>query len=120
MTEQYVDGFLLAIPSAKLDAYRAMASRAGDIWKEYGALDYRECVADDLNADPQFASFTQAARAGENDVVIFAWIVYPSKAERDRINAAVMADPRLNPEECKDVVDMARMAWGGFRTLVQA
>jgi uncharacterized protein YbaA (DUF1428 family) len=119
MDAPYVDGFLLAVPKEKLDAYRDMATRAGAIWKEYGAMDYRECVADDLNTDPQFASFTEAARAGENDVVIFAWIMYASKAERDRINAAVMADPRLKPEDCAGVIDMKRMAWGGFRTLVQ-
>lgn len=118
MSEQYVDGFLLAVPQDKLDAYRAMATTAGAVWKEHGALDYRECVADDLNTDPQFASFTQAARANDDDVVIFAWILYPSRADRDRINAAVMADPRLQCGE--GVFDTQRMAWGGFRTLVHA
>lgn len=118
MSEQYVDGFLLAVPQDKLDAYRAMATTAGAVWKEHGALDYRECVADDLNTDPQFASFTQAARANDDEVVIFAWILYPSRADRDRINAAVMADPRL--QCCDGVFDTQRMAWGGFRTLVHA
>src|SRR3546814_2570182 len=117
MQEQYVDGFLLAIPKDKLDTYRAMAATAGAGWKEHGALDYRECVGDELNMDPNGASFTQAAGAGDNEVVVFAWILYPSKADRDRINAAVMADPRLG--QCPEgVFDMKRMAWGGFRTLV--
>jgi len=117
MQDQYVDGFLLAVPKDKLETYRAMASMAGAIWKEHGALDYRECVGDELNMDPKCASFTQVAGAGENEVVVFAWILYPSKADRDRINAAVMADPRLS--QCPEgVFDMTRMAWGGFRTLV--
>lgn len=117
MQEQYVDGFLLAIPKDKLDTYRAMASTAGAVWKEHGALDYRECVGDELHADPNCASFAQAAGASEDEVVVFAWILYPSKADRDRINAAVMADPRL--AHCEEgVFDMKRMAWGGFRTLV--
>jgi len=116
--EQYVDGFLLAVPKDKLDAYRAMASTAGAVWKDHGALDYRECVGDELNMDPNCATFAQAAGAREGEVVIFAWILYPSKADRDRINAAVMADPRLKMEDAESVFDMRRMAWGGFRTLV--
>jgi len=115
--EQYVDGFLLAVRKDQLDTYRAMASTAGAVWKEHGALDYRECVGDDLNMDPNCTTFTQAAGAGEDEVVVFAWILYPSKADRDRINAAVMADPRLQAN-CEGVFDMKRMAWGGFRTLV--
>ena len=118
--EQYVDGFLLAVPKDKLDTYRGLASKAGAIWKEHGALDYRECVGDDLNVDPSCATFTSAAGARDGEVVIFAWIVYPSKADRDRINAAVMADPRLHDACPEGVFDMKRMAWGGFRTLVLA
>ncbi|MCD0503592.1 DUF1428 domain-containing protein [Bordetella petrii] len=118
--EQYVDGFLLAVPKDKLDAYQAIATKAGTIWKEHGALDYRECVGDELDMDPNFAKFTAAAQARENEVVIFAWITYASKAERDRVNAAVMADDRMQCPEAEGVFDMKRMAWGGFRTLVGA
>ena len=116
-TQQYVDGFLVSVPADKIEAYRAMSTRAGAIWKEYGALDYRECVGDDLEV-PGLASFRTASGAREGELVVFAWIVYESKAERDRINAAVMADPRLNCEEAKDIFDCARMACGGFNTLV--
>ena len=113
----YVDGFVVPVPTKNLKAYRSMARKAGKVWKEHGALDYRECVGDELHADPNCASFAQAAGAGEDEVVVFAWILYPSKADRDRINAAVMADPRL--AHCEEgVFDMKRMAWGGFRTLV--
>lgn len=118
--EQYVDGFLLAVPKDKLDAYKAMATLAGQVWKEHGALDYRECVGDDLNMDAGCASFTAAAGARDDEVVIFAWILYPSEADRDRINAAVMADQRLHEGAVEGVFEMRRMAWGGFRTLVAA
>ncbi|MBV7486877.1 DUF1428 domain-containing protein [Bordetella sp. BOR01] len=116
--EQYVDGFLLAVPKDKLGTYQGMATTACMVWKDHGALDYRECVGDDLNMDPNCARFTDAAHAGDDEVVVFAWILYPSKADRDRINAAVMADPRLHCEEAEGVFDMKRMAWSGFRTLV--
>lgn len=115
--QQYVDGFLLSVPADKVEAYRAIASKAGEIWKEHGALDYRECVGDDLEI-PGLASFRTASNAREGEVVVFAWIVYESKAERDRINAAVMADPRLDCDAAKDIFDCARMACGGFNTLV--
>ncbi len=115
----YVDGFVLPVPRAKLDAYRALAQKAGEVWTEYGALQYFECVADDVQPGKQ-TSFPQAVQLREDEVVVFAWIVYPSRAERDRINAQVMADPRLGgmgPEAMP--FDCRRMVYGGFDTLVQ-
>lgn len=115
--DQYVDGFLLSVPNDKLDTYRQMATKAGAIWKKHGALAYCECTGDDLDIEGM-VSFKTSAAAREGETVVFAWIVYPSRAERDRINAAVMADPRLK-EQCVDgVFDCKRMAYGGFKTLV--
>jgi len=116
--EQYVDGFLLVVPSDKIEAYRAMATRAAEVWKEHGALDYRECVGDQLDNEGH-VNFRGLSGAGEGETVVFAWIVYANRAERDRVNTAVMADPRLNCEGYENVFDLKRMAWGGFRTLVQ-
>ncbi|AKQ55394.1 DUF1428 domain-containing protein [Bordetella hinzii] len=118
--KEYVDGYLLAVPSDQLETYRALASRAGEIWKEHGALDYRECVGESLDHDHGMRSFRHAADAGENETVVFSWIVFRDKGERDRINAAVMADPRLQDVCIEGVFDPKRMAWGGFDTLVQA
>ncbi|WP_459614728.1 DUF1428 domain-containing protein [Bordetella sp. 2513F-2] len=116
--EQYIDGFLLAVPKAKMDQYRAMAQTAGQVWKELGALDYRECVEDDIDS-PNFSSFRAAAGAQEGEVVVFSWILYASKADRDHINAAIMEDPRLK-DMPQDVFDCKRMTYGGFTTLVLA
>lgn len=115
--EQYIDGYLLSVPKANLEAYRKMADLAGSIWLENGALEYRECVADDIDGEG-FGSFSAAASAREDETVVFSWIVFTSKAERDRINAKVMADPRLNSVSCEGVFDFKRMCWGGFTTLV--
>jgi uncharacterized protein YbaA (DUF1428 family) len=117
--EKYVDGFLLPLPKGKIEAYRATAELAGRVWKEHGALDYWECLGDDLDIK-DMVSFRQAAGAGPDDTVVFSWIVYPSRAERDRINAAVMADPRMQPLMNTDnpPFDCKRMAYGGFTPLV--
>jgi len=112
----YVDGFLLAIPAARLNDYIRVANKAGSIWKEYGALDYRECVGDALDA-PDMVSFRQAAGAKEDELVIFAWITYPDKASRDDINTKVMNDPRMK-NACEGIFDYTRMSWGGFKTIV--
>lgn len=117
--EKYVDGFLLAVPRDKLQTYQQLAQKAGAIWKEHGALDYRECVDDDLDHEGM-VSFKTAAGARENEVVVFAWILYASKADRDRVNAAVMSDPRLKDACPEGVFDLKRMAYGGFSTLVAA
>lgn len=115
--EKYIDGYLLAVPKANLSTYVDMANKAKVVWLEHGALDYRECVADDIDKEG-FASFSKAAGAQDGETVVFAWILYENKAERDRINEKVMADPRLNDMACEGVFDFKRMHWGGFSTLV--
>lgn len=114
----YVDGFLLAVPKRKLDSYRRIAQRAGRVWREHGALEYRECAGDDLKV--KFGlSFTKVARLKPGEAAVFSWIVYKSRAHRDRVNAKVMKDPRLQ-KMMNDPMpfDMKRMAYGGFRVLV--
>ncbi len=114
----YVDGFLIAVPKRNLTRYRAMSRKAGKVWKEYGALEYRECVGEDLKVK-HVVSFIRSARARKGEVVIFSWIVYRSKAARDRINKKVMADPRLfSMMETASVFDPKRMAYGGFKVIV--
>jgi len=113
---QYVDGFLLPIAADKLDDYKKLASKAGEVWIEHGALAYWETVGDDLGGEDA-RSFKVCADAKENEVVIFAWVVYPSREVRDRVMAAVMEDPRLC-ENTEMLFDMKRMAHGGFKPLV--
>lgn len=117
--DKYVDGFLIPLPADKLEQYREMATLAGTVWKEHGALEYYECIGDALEVEGT-VSFEQAAAAAPGETVIFAWIVYASREERDRINAAVMADPRMQPMMSAEAppFDCKRMAYGGFRTLV--
>ncbi|HEY8607760.1 MAG TPA: DUF1428 domain-containing protein [Noviherbaspirillum sp.] len=116
--ERYVDGFLIPIALDKVDRYREIAGQAGAVWKEHGALDYYECIGDDLEVK-DMVSFRKAAGAAENETVVFSWIVYPSREDRDRINAAVMNDPRIKQMAPQDhPFDYRRMAYGGFRTLV--
>ena len=118
---RYVDGFLLPVPKKKLDAYRRMSAKAGKVWRELGALEYKECVGDDL--DVKFgAPFTRAARTKPGETVVFSWIVYKSKAHRNRVNAKVMKDPRIaKMMDPKDMpFDVKRMAMGGFKTIVDA
>ncbi len=116
----YVDGFVVPVPRASLDAYRALAETAGKIWKEHGALEYWECVADDVKPG-KVTSFPQAVQAKDDEVVVFSWILYPSREVRDRVNAAVMADPRLKDQmdPKKLPFDGMRMFWGGFKTIVE-
>ncbi|MDH2054234.1 DUF1428 domain-containing protein [Achromobacter marplatensis] len=115
--DKYIDGYLLAVPRAKLPTYKNMAEQAMAVWMEHGALDYRECVAEDIDREG-FGSFTAAAGAKEDETVVFAWVVFENKAERDRINALVMADPRLSGMSCEGIFDFKRMCLGGFHTLV--
>ena len=115
----YVDGFVLPVPRAKLEAYRKMAEEAGKVWIEHGALEFRECVADDVKAG-QVTSFPQSVKLEDDEVVVFSWIVFRSREERDRVNEKVMADPRIR-EGMKDIpppFDAQRMIYGGFTTLV--
>lgn len=116
----YVDGFVVPVPRAKVDAYRAMAQKAGEVWKEHGALQFWECIADDVKPG-EVTSFPQAVQLKEDELVVFSFIVYESRAERDRINALVMQDPRLQDMMDPHSVpfDGKRMFWGGFTTLVE-
>lgn len=115
----YVDGFVLVVPKKKLAAYTKLARMAGKVWREHGALDYRECVADDLKV--KFGlSFTKLVKTKPSETIMFSYIVYKSRAHRDKVNARVMADPRMQ-EPLKDIpFDPKRMAHGGFKTIVAA
>lgn len=114
----YVDGFVVVVPKNKLQAYRRLAQKAGKIWREHGALEFRECVGDDLKVKGM-VPFPRMAKAKSNELVMFSWIVYRSKAHRDRVNAKVMKDPRLADMGPNDVpFDCKRMAYGGFKVLV--
>ena len=115
----YVDGFVLPVPEKNLAAYRRLARKAGAIWKEHGALEYVECVADDVKAG-KHTSFPQSVKLKPGEVVVFSWIVYKSRAQRDRINKKVMADPRLMDMKPGDMpFDGKRMFWGGFKPIVE-
>jgi uncharacterized protein YbaA (DUF1428 family) len=115
----YVDGFVLPVPKRKLAAYRRMARTAGRVWREHGALEYRECVADDVKPG-KWTSFPQSVKLKPNEVVWFSWIVYKSRRDRDRVNAKVMKDKRLaNMMSPKDMpFDAKRMIYGGFKVAV--
>jgi uncharacterized protein YbaA (DUF1428 family) len=114
----YVDGFVLAVPRDNLDAYKALALRAGAVWKEHGALSVVECVGDDVPAGT-VTSFPLAVQAKDSEVVVFSWIAFASRADRDRINALVMSDPRLQHDLAHMPFDGRRMIFGGFTTLIQ-
>src|SRR5690606_10206656 len=115
----YVDGFVLPVPKQGLAAYRRLARKAGAIWKEHGALAYVECVADDVQPG-KHTSFPQSVKLKPGEVVVFSWIVYRSRAQRDRINKKVMADPRLADMDPKSLpFDGKRMFWGGFKPIVE-
>ena len=117
---KYVDGFVLPLPKANVEQYRQMAEQMGRVWKEYGALEYVECVADDVQPG-KLTSFPQAVKLKAGELVVFSWIVYQSRAARDRINAKVMKDPRLADmmDPKKLPFDGKRMFWGGFKPFVQ-
>ena len=115
----YVDGFVLPVPKKNLEAYRRMARKAGKIWREHGAIDFQECVADDVKVG-KLTSFPRSVKLKRGETVVFSWIVYKSRADRDRINAKVMKDPRLadmmDPKNMP--FDGKRMIYGGFKVLV--
>ncbi|REJ79589.1 MAG: DUF1428 domain-containing protein [Acidobacteria bacterium] len=118
---KYVDGFVLPLKKGNVDSYQKMSEKASTVWMEHGALEYVECAGDDLNSE-HTTSFPEMAGAGEEETVIFAYIVYASKEDRDRANAAIMEDERIK-EMMKDEdhpFDPSRMAYGGFRTIVEA
>jgi alkaline phosphatase len=116
----YVDGFLLPLPKAKIVEYKKMSKKASKIWMKHGALEYRECVGDDLTP-PWALAFPKLMKLKDDEAVIFAWIVYKSKAHRDRVNKKVMSDPQMNADmEGKQMpFDVKKMAYGGFKTIVE-
>ena len=116
----YVDGFVIPVPRRSMNAYRAMARKAGKVWREHGALDYHECIADDVTVGKR-TSFPRSVKLKPDEVVVFSYIVYESRRERDRVNKAVMADPRLKSmmDPKKMPFDGKRMFWGGFKSLVR-
>ena len=113
---RYVDGFLLAIPKKKMAAYKTISSQAGKVWKKYGALEYVECVIDDVI--PGFAAFGKAAKARPGEAVVFSWIIYKSRAHRDAVNKKVLADPAIQQPPPSMPFDPKRMAMAGFKVLV--
>jgi uncharacterized protein YbaA (DUF1428 family) len=114
----YVDGFVVPVPLARLDDYRKLARKAGKVWREHGALDYVECVADDVSPG-KWTSFPRSVKLKPGEVVVFAYIVYKSRRHRDRVNALVFKDPRMKFEPGTAPFDTRRMFWGGFRQLVR-
>jgi uncharacterized protein YbaA (DUF1428 family) len=115
----YVDGFVVPVPKKNVDAYRRIARKAGKVWREHGAIEFRECIADDVKPG-KFTSFPQSVKLKPDETVMFSWIVYKSRSHRDRVNAKVMKDARLakmmNPAAMP--FDGKRMIYGGFKVLV--
>ena len=123
--ERYVDGFVLTVPSDKIDAYREMASEAGRLWIDHGALEYVEAIGDDLESEMDgmpTRTFPELADAGDDDTVVFSFIVFESREHRDEVNAKVIEDPKMNPENFDEEDEMpfdeSQMAYGGFRSIV--
>jgi uncharacterized protein YbaA (DUF1428 family) len=116
---RYVDGYVLPVPKKNLKAYGRMAQKAGEIWREHGALDYKECAGDDLKTKWGIP-FSRMMKLKPGETVVFAYIVFKSRAHRDRVNAKVMKDPRLGAgmEDKPMPFDMKRMVYGGFKVLV--
>ena len=115
----YVDGYVLPVPKKNIKAYRKMALKAGRVWMEHGALAFHENVADDVKPGKR-TSFPQAVKLKKGEVVVFSWVVFKSRKQRDKINAKVMADPRLEKmmDPKNPPFDGKRMFWGGFKPLV--
>jgi uncharacterized protein YbaA (DUF1428 family) len=116
---RYVDGFVIPLPKKNVQAYRRIALKAGKIWREYGALEFRECVGDDL-AVKGMVPFSRRIKLKPGETVVFSWIVFKSRAHRDRVNAKVMKDPRLDMDPKSMPFDVKRMSYGGFKVLVDA
>ena len=117
----YVDGYVIPVPKKNIEAYRKMAAFAGKLWREHGALEYRECVGDDLNIK-MLVPFTKSVKVKAGETVVFSYIVFKSRAHRDKVNAKVMKDERMNEfmEGKKPPFDFKRMVYGGFKTIVAA
>lgn len=119
--KRYVDGFILPIPKDRVSDYQALAEAASKIWKEHGALEYWECVGDDLNTEGT-RSFAEMTNASDGETVVFAWVIFESRAARDAANLKIMADPRMAAllDSQNPLLDFQRMAHGGFKELVHA
>jgi uncharacterized protein YbaA (DUF1428 family) len=115
---RYADGFVIVVPKKNFKACQAISKRAGKVWKEHGALEYFECVGDDLNTG--FGTpFPELAKVKRNEVVVFSWILFKSRAHRDRVNAKVMKDPRITAEMNQPMpFEMKRMSYGGFSAFI--
>jgi uncharacterized protein YbaA (DUF1428 family) len=117
---RYVDGFVLPVPTKKLKEYRRISQKAGKVWREHGAIEYLECVGDDLKIK-MGVPFPRLAKVKPGETVVFSWILYKSRGHRNRVNAKVMKDPRMakmmDPKAMP--FDVKRMAYGGFKTLVE-
>jgi uncharacterized protein YbaA (DUF1428 family) len=115
---RYVDGFVVPVPKAKVDAYRRLARKSGRIWREHGALEFRECVADDVPVG-KVTSFPRSVKVKRGETVVFSWIVFKSRAHRDRVNAKVMSDSRIADMDREAMpFDAQRMIYGGFEVVV--
>lgn len=116
----YVDGFVLPVPKRNLAEYRRISKVAGKVWRDHGAMDYKECAGDDMNV-PCGMPFPKLVKPKRGETIVFSWILFKSRAHRDRVNAKVMKDPRLasmmNPK--KMPFDVKRMVYGGFKTIVE-
>ena len=114
-----VDGFITPLPKSKLEQYRAMATKCGEIWREHGALQFRECIADDVKMG-ELTSFPRSVQQKDDETVLFSYIVYPSREARDAINDKVMNDPRMKDMMAPEAMpfDGKRMIYGGFDTIV--
>jgi uncharacterized protein YbaA (DUF1428 family) len=114
---RYVDGFVINVPKRRIKDYVQMAKKAGKIWKEYGALEFRECMGEDLNIKIGMP-YLKLTKAKKGETVFFSWIVYKSKSHRDQVNAKVMSDPRLDMDSKKMPFDVSKMSYGGFEVVV--
>jgi uncharacterized protein YbaA (DUF1428 family) len=117
---RYVDGFVIPVPNSRIEDYRIVAEKAAKIWKEHGALDYWECIGDDMDVK-DVVSFPQLANVKPDETVVFSWVVFASREARDAANARIFADPRMNEmmDSSNQIFDYKRMA-GGFKQLVHA
>src|SRR5574341_859469 len=117
---KYVDGFVIPVPKENLQAYREMAELGATMWKKHGALQYFECVGDDLNTEMAGIKFPETVKAGLSEVVVFSFIVFKSREHRDEVNAKVMKDMEKMGDMKEMPFDMKRMAYGGFKVIVEA
>jgi len=116
----YVDGFVVPVPKKKVQAYRRLAQKAGKVWREHGALEFRECIADDVKVG-KLTSFPRSVKLKPSETVMFSWITCKSRAHRDRVNAKVMKDKRIAGMDLKLMpFDAKRMIYGGFKVIVEA